>query len=142
MGLDRDVEAAAELELFEGSIEPDSPGWPSLLHRRAELFLKRGGPFYDPAAAVALSDRGLVITKNRYPALLDVSIEALVAKGDLPGAVVRAQLAAGEFPEDKHFAVLVEALGKAQEGDKGAALNLLRKPKERVLDRIADKLQG
>ncbi|HTE05890.1 MAG TPA: tetratricopeptide repeat protein [Planctomycetota bacterium] len=142
MGLDRDMEAATELELFASSITPDSPAWSSLLHRRAELFLKRKGPFYNPAAAVDLCEQGLVITKNRYPALLDVSIEALVAKGDLPAAIARAQLAAGEFPEDRHFTVAAEALGKAQSGEKGAALNQLRKPKDRALDRIAEKLQG
>jgi len=142
MGLGRDMEAAAELELFEAAITQDSPGWPSLLHRRAELFLRSGGPFYDPAAAASLCDEGLLITKNRYPALLDVSIEALVAKGDLPAAIARAQLAAGEFPGDRRYTIAADALGKAQAGDKAAALNQLRKPKDKLLDRIATRLQG
>jgi len=146
--LGRFDEAAAQLELFAADAKPGSYQWPSLLHRRAELFLEveegRDNPYYNPAEAVRLSDEGIEATQKQYPAMYDVSIEALVATGRLADAQARAEDARGRFPADRHFQTAAIALKRATEGgadERQAAIEQLRKQKDPALVRIAGKLE-
>lgn len=147
--LGRYDEAAAQLELFAAGAEPGTYPWPSLLHRRAELFLdvKDGqpNPFYNPTEAVRLTDEGIEATQNQYAAMYDVSIEALVASGRLADAQARAEDARGRFPGERHFQTATIALKRAAEGgsaeDRKAAGEQLRQQGDEALVRIADKLE-
>jgi tetratricopeptide (TPR) repeat protein len=145
MALDRDVEAAAQLELFEADVVPESRSWLSLAHRRAELFLKRGSPFFNPAQAVELSAQGLAAAaqhKVGSPPLLDASIEALVAAGDLPGAVARAREARSQYPELTRYRAAEDALQRAVDGDRAAAVEGMRRTGDAMLARVAAQLEG
>jgi len=142
MALDRDMEAAAQLELFEAAADPDSRSWPSLLHRRAELMLKQGSPFYDPRLAADLCAEGILKTGGRYPPLHDRSIEALVADGDILGAVQATEAAAEAFPGIERYAQLIEALNQASSGDPAGAASTLMTSGDEVLVRIGEKLSG
>lgn len=142
MALDRDMEAAGQLEVFESGTDPGSHAWPSLLHRRAELLLKPGSPFYDPQLAADLCSEGVLKTNGRYPELLDRQIEALVASGDLTGAIEAATKAATGFPALQRYAQCVEALRRAADGDAAGAASMLMTSGDEVLMRIGQKLQG
>jgi tetratricopeptide (TPR) repeat protein len=142
MALDRDMEAAAQLELFEAGADPDSHAWPSLLHRRAELLLKAGSPFYDPRLASDLCEEGILKTNGRYPPLLDRHIESLVADGDLLGAIKAGEVAASNFPDEERYTQVLDALRRASEGDVAGAASDLMTSGDEALARIGEKLQG
>jgi protein O-mannosyl-transferase len=145
MGLDRDVEAAAQLEIFEASVEPDSTSWLSLAHRRSELFLKRASPFFNPAQAVELTDHGLAVLKGANagsPPLLLCSIEALTATRDFPAALARSREALAAYPDDVRFQVAVRALQFAVDGNVPGSIEALRKPNDRALNKVASQLEG
>jgi tetratricopeptide (TPR) repeat protein len=141
MALDRDMEAAAQLEMFEATADPDSRSWPSLLHRRSELLLKQGSPFYDPQLAADLCAEGILKTGGRYPPLLDRRIEALVASGDLPAAIQAAEEAATSFPGIERYTKLIEELKRAMNGDAAGAASTLMTSGDEVLVRTGQKLQ-
>jgi len=143
MALDRDVEAAAQLELFEQDVQPESASWLSLAHRRSELYLKRGSAFYDPAEAVELTEHGLAVTRRLSvgsPPLLDASIEALVASGDLAAALSRAKEARDLYPGLPRYGTAVSALERALSGDVAGAGEGLRSSGDKALGRIAAQL--
>ncbi len=143
LGLDRFDEAAAQLALFEASIQPGTQPWPSLLLRRAELFLDvDAGKYYAPQQALALCREGNELTKNRFPQLLELTIEAHLAAGDVPGAQAAASLAAGQFPLLRRFAISAAALQKAVDGDLAGAREELTRSGDRVLAAIAARLPG
>ncbi|HEX5011215.1 MAG TPA: tetratricopeptide repeat protein [Planctomycetota bacterium] len=145
MALDRDVEAAAQLEVFEQSVQPDSTSWLSLAHRRSELFLKRTSPFYNPAGAVELTEHGLTVAKGlriAHPQLLLCSIEALAATKDYAGALARAKEALASFPADVTFQVAARAMQFATDGNVPGAIEALRKPNDKDLNRVAAQLEG
>ncbi len=142
MGLDRDMEAAATLELYEQEVTPESPAWLPLVQRRAELFLKRGSPFHDPQAAVELTERGVLVSKLGHPGVLDASLEALAAVRDFSAASVRAEEARTTFPNQVRYQTATRALKFALDGDVPACIQALRKPGDALLDRIAAQLEG
>lgn len=142
LGLNRWVEAAAQLELFEADILPDTKAWVSLADYRAELFLAKNGPYYNPKEAASLADRALVIAQMRDPDLLDRSIEALAATRDWPAALARAQEALKQFPSIKRFTVAAHALKLATDGDVPGAIAALRKPNDKTLNKIASQMEG
>ena len=147
--LGRYDEAAAQLERFEAGAQPGTYQWPSLLHRRAELFLalKDGqtNPFYNPDEAVRLAEEGIEATQNQYSAMYDVSIEALVATGRLADAHARAEDARGRFPGERRYQTAAVALKRAADGgspeERAAAVEQLRKQGDPTLVHIADKLE-
>jgi tetratricopeptide (TPR) repeat protein len=148
--LGRYDEAAKQLEAFSAGAQPGTYQWPSLLHRRAELFLARKdgttNPFYNPAEAVRLTDEGIEVTQQQYAAMYDVSIEALVASGRLADAQARAADAQGRFPGERHFQTAAVALKRAADGasadERKAAVEQLRKQNDPALVRIAEKLEA
>ena len=148
--LGRYDEASQQLEVFAATAQPGSYQWPSLLHRRAELFLARKdgttNPFYDPDEAVRLTDEGIEATQQQYAAMYDVSIEALVASGRLADAQARAADAQGRFPGERHFQTAANALKRAADGsgpdERKAAVEQLRKQNDPALVRIAEKLES
>ena len=147
--LGRYDEASQQLEAFAATAQPGTYQWPSLLHRRAELFLasKDGAtnPFYNPAEAVRLTDEGIEATQQQYAAMYDVSIEALVASGRLADAQARAADAQGRFPGEGHFRTAANALKRAADGsspdERKAAVEQLKKQNDPALVRIAEKLE-
>lgn len=148
--LGRYQEAAEQLELFAVNAQPGTYQWPSLLHRRAELFLdvKEGqtNPFYDPEEAARLTDEGITATQNQYAAMYDVSLEALVAAGRLADAHARAEDARGRFPGQPRYQTAAVALKRVLDApgnadERKASLEQLRKQKDEVLLRVADKLE-
>jgi tetratricopeptide (TPR) repeat protein len=141
-GHDHWVDAAAQLELFEQDVVPESKSWVSLADYRAELFLARSGPYYNPKQAAELADKALTIVKMRDPDLLDRSIEALAATRDFPAALARAQEATKQFPSIKRFSASAHALKLAVDGDVPGAITALRKPNDKALNRIASQLEG
>lgn len=142
MGLGREVEAAAQLELFEQDVVPESKAWLSLAHRRSELFLRRGSPFFDPAQAAELSARGLAVAQMAHPGLFDVSLEALAATRDFAAARARADEAVKAFPSHVRYQVAARALQLAADGDVPGAVAALRKGGEPALERLAAQLEA
>jgi tetratricopeptide (TPR) repeat protein len=142
IGLEKWVEAAAQLELFEQDVVPESKSWVSLADYRAELFLARNGPYYNPKQAAELADKALTIVNMRDPDLLDRSIEALAATKDFPAALARAQEATKQFPTIKRFNAAAHALKLAVDGDVPGAVTALRKPNDKALNRIASQMEG
>ena len=141
MGLGRDVEAAQQLEVFEAAMNPgDRLARSSLLRWRAELFLRPSGAFYDPAAAQALAEEGLLITDGAPP-FYDLSIEARLAQDQVEAALARAVEAAADLPQLPRFGVAGDALALAAAGDVGGAATLLREGDEPMLMRLADALE-
>ncbi len=141
MALDRDFEAAAQLEIFEATVDTSSTTGISLLHRRAELFLKPGGALYQPGEAASLADEALERTQQTYAPYFFVSIEGHVASGNVATALERSEVAKITFFNDPAFAVLVDALTLAMNGDVATAASNLRAPGREELDRIADALE-
>ncbi|MED5330841.1 MAG: tetratricopeptide repeat protein [Planctomycetota bacterium] len=127
MGLDRDVEAAAQLSLFESTLEEGAIDRTSLLHRQAELFLKENGPFFQPAKAVSNMEEALFLSGGTYPPYYDLCIEAQIVAGDILGAMIKASEASEAFPQlSKTYAALEAALDRATMDDgEGAAETLL-----------------
>ena len=123
---------ASDSTAFEEQIPP----------RRAELLLKPGSPFYDPQLAADLCSEGILKTNGRYPPLHDRRIEALVASGDLLGAIEASEKAAAGFPDLQRYAKSVEALRRAADGDAAGAASELMNGNDAVLMRIGEKLQG
>ncbi len=143
MALGCDLEAAAQLELFEVDVVPGSKSWLSLAHRRTELFLRRGSALYDPAQAVELSQRGLDAARDLKvgsPPLLDASIEALAAAGDFAGALARAKEARAQYPDALRYRAAESALQLAVDGNVQGAVEALRKTGDRMLGRVAAQL--
>lgn len=141
MGLGRDLEASAQLEVFEQSTDPESDAMVSLLHRRAQLFLRPDGPLYQPAAAAELAERALDRTNRRYPPYFLVAIEAYVAADDVLTAQLLGQEAKILFPNVAAFTSLAEALDLAAGGDVTTAAEALRATGDEELARIADALE-
>jgi tetratricopeptide (TPR) repeat protein len=142
LGLGREEEASAQLDLFESTVQPGTHAWPSLLIRRAELLLVPGGRYYDPQEAVRLTDEGVELTEGRFPAMLDRSIEARVAAGQLEAGAERADEALEQFPSERRYQIAGDALRQALEGNPNTALQTLRAPDDEALERIADKLEA
>jgi tetratricopeptide (TPR) repeat protein len=136
------MEAAAQLELFEQDILPETKAWVSLADYRAQLFLARSGPFYNPKQAADLAERALAIANMRDPGLLDRSIEALAATRDYAAALARAQEALKQFPTVKRYTVAAHALKLASDGDVPGAIAALRAPNDKTLNKIASQLEG
>lgn len=142
MGLGRDLEAAAQLEMFEQAIDPESNAYVSLLHRRAQLFLRRDGPMFQPAAAAELAEQAIDRTKRRYPPYFLVAIEAHAASGDVLTAQLLGQEAKILFPSLPTFDTLTTALNAAAGGDVSSASDTLRATGDADLLKIADALGG
>ncbi|MGQ0552420.1 MAG: tetratricopeptide repeat protein [Planctomycetota bacterium] len=141
-GLGRYAEAAGELDVFEQSVDASTPAWASLLHRRAELLLQPGTPYFDPQRAAALCAEAAQHTRHTYPDAYDRWIEALIAAGDVPGAADCAQRASGHFPGQRRFQVAAAALQRAAAGEQAAALEMLEATQDLALGRLAAALRA
>ncbi len=139
--LGRDVEAAAQLELFEALVQPGDPAYVSLLHRRAQLFLRPGGAFYNPAAATELMREAIDLSGSGYPPYFDDLIEALVAARDLPAAIATAKQARSRFAVLLRFRVAEQALQRVAEGDVAGASAALRGVGQPASMHLADVIE-
>jgi predicted Zn-dependent protease len=141
--LHREMEAAAELEQIERKTPADSPLRPLLLQRRAELFLSEQGPFWNPQEASKLCAEALLASTLRKTSeqweLMETSIVAAVAAGDLNAALARAQDAAARFPGVPRWSGAADALQLARDGNLAGALDSLQQSPDVGLRRIGER---
>ncbi|MCB9899059.1 MAG: tetratricopeptide repeat protein [Planctomycetes bacterium] len=146
IALGRLPEAAAELDTVEHSLADLDPTLPihmqllgSLLQWRSTLLLQDGALF-DPGQAAKLAAEGLDVTRRRHPPFFELSIEALLASGDLSGAVIRAREAKAAYPEIEHFAKAADALALAENGKQEAAKSALADDPDEFLQKLVKRM--
>ncbi len=156
LGLQRDVEAAAELERAEAilqGLDQQGPLWrllrADILLTRADLFMAPGSLLFDAEQAELLCQEGMEHTNNQYPPFHDRSIEALLRADNTAEALARATAAQERFFKLDRFPVVVEALELAAAGDKAGAIARLKQGEDEeqtdrtdALARLADVLGG